>query len=73
MQETIGLINILIVEDNIRCAQSVAELVEGGEGLQAQLRKICPEIGIVTMTNYTSRELEIIQFERVPCSRSTLL
>jgi len=42
-------------------------------GLQGQLRKICPEIGIVTMTNHTSLELEIIQFERVPCSRSALL
>ena len=29
--------------------------------------------GIVTMTNHNSRELEIIQFERVLCFRSALL
>lgn len=43
MQQTIGLINILIVEDNIRCAQSVAELVErGGGGVTSSIEENLP-------------------------------
>ena len=87
--------NILIVEDDACCAESVGEIIERwghnvdqaktgkdalkkvskkefdlvlldiflpdiqGHELIPQLKKLCPETGIVTMTGYNSRELEM--------------
>ena len=87
--------NVLIVEDDVCCAQSIGEMIEGwghsiersGSGKEAltrvkespfdlvlldiflpdmegcelipQFKKLCPETGIVTMTGYNSRELEM--------------
>ena len=87
--------NILIVEDDVYCAQSIGEILErwghnfekarsGKEALQRftkdmfdlvlldiflpdiegyklipQFKELCPNIGIVTMTGYNSRELEM--------------
>jgi DNA-binding NtrC family response regulator len=87
--------NILIVEGDFCCAQSIGEIIErwghkverSGSGYEAlrrikespfdlvlldiflpdvegyelisQFKKLCPDIGIVTMTGYNSRELEL--------------
>ena len=87
--------NILIVEDDVRCAQLIGEIIERwGHGVEKaksgkeaikrltknmfdlvfleislpdtegyelipQFKKLCPEIGIVTITGHNSRELEM--------------
>ena len=58
--QEVFIMNILVVEDEVCNAEVIKGRIEGlmGYELIPQCKELCPDIGIVTMTNHKSRELE---------------